>query len=101
MKNLDVQQFISEVNNDPNAVVLDVRQASEAIEGKIDNSINIDIMNPSFPHQINELDKSKTYYVYCRSGGRSTNACRFMESQGLTAHNLDGGIMAWNQYHQS
>lgn len=101
MKNLDVSSFLAEVENNDNAVVLDVRQASEEVEGKIDPSININIMDPDFPNQINALDKSKTYYVYCRSGGRSANACRYMESQGLVAHNLEGGIMAWNQYHQS
>lgn len=101
MKNLDVKSFIEEVNKDINAVIIDVRQASEEVEGKIENSVNIDIMKPEFADAIKELDKSKTYYVYCRSGGRSTSACGFMESQGLTAHNLDGGIIAWNQYHQS
>lgn len=101
MKNLDVKEFITEIENDQNAVILDVRQASEEVEGKIDNSININIMSPDFPEKIKSLDKSKNYYVYCRSGGRSSSACGFMESQGLVAHNLAGGIIAWNQYHQS
>jgi rhodanese-related sulfurtransferase len=42
------------------------------------------------------LDKSKNYYVYCRSGNRSGQACAIMQSVGFeTAHNLVGGFMEW------
>lgn len=97
MKNLDVKEFRQGIEEDEKAVIIDVRSPEEEAEGLIPNSININIMEPSFPAKIMDLDKSKNYYVYCRSGGRSANACQFMDNQGLNTYNLSGGIIAWNQ----
>lgn len=96
MQNLDVNSFKEGFETDENAVIVDVRTPEEEAEGLIPNSINLNVMEQSFPAKVLDLDKSKTYYVYCRSGGRSANACKFMESNGLKAYNLIGGIQAWN-----
>jgi len=96
MNNINVAEFKAKIKDDSNAVIIDVRTAEEEAEGKIDNALNINIMDPSFPAKVMDLDKSKNYYVFCRSGGRSATACQFMEKNGLTAFNLEGGIQAWN-----
>jgi rhodanese-related sulfurtransferase len=45
---------------------------------------------------LEQLDKSKAYFVYCRSGARSARACAVMQQYGfLIAFNLLGGILAW------
>jgi rhodanese-related sulfurtransferase len=42
------------------------------------------------------LDPSKNYYVYCRSGARSAQACQLMNQMGISsAYNLLGGYMEW------
>lgn len=97
MKTIDVNTLRDELKNNPEAVILDVRTPEEENEGLIENSLRINIMENSFPATIMDLDKSKTYYVYCRSGGRSASACQFMDKQGLKAINVEGGIIAWNQ----
>ncbi len=97
MKNLDAKSFKEQIEADTKAIIVDVRNPSEEEEGIIDNSININIMDPSFPGKIKALDSSKNYYVYCRSGGRSASACEFMEINGLNTTNLNGGIIAWNK----
>ena len=97
MKNLDVNDFRKGFENNSNAVIIDVRTPEEEVEGLIPDSVTINIMEPNFSAKIMELDKTKTYYVYCRSGRRSATACQFMEKQGLTAFNLIGGIQSWNQ----
>lgn len=96
MKNLNASTFKEKTSTDDQAIIVDVRTPEEEAEGLIPNSININIMESSFPAKVMDLDKSKTYYVYCRSGGRSVSACQFMEKQGLTTYNLEGGIQAWN-----
>ena len=82
---------------DANAVVLDVRTEAEFDEGIIPNAINIDIYKgQGFIYKLEELDKSKTYYVYCRSGASSGQACKIMNELGFEkAYNLVGGILAW------
>ena len=63
---------------------------------KLDNSINIDFYSDSFKDSILRLDKSKTYYVYCRSGRRSLNTVEFMRENGFKeSYNVDGGIIKW------
>jgi rhodanese-related sulfurtransferase len=66
-------------------------------EGIIPNAIHIDIYKgQGFIYKLEELDKSKNYYVYCRSGNRSGQACRIMEQLGFeNAYNLEGGILQW------
>lgn len=84
--------------SDENAVVLDVRTEDECDEGMIPNAINIDIYKgqQGFIYKLEELDKSKAYYVYCRSGARSSQACKIMKELGFEkTYNLVGGILNW------
>lgn len=97
-KDLTAVEFKRAIKKDSNAVILDVRTPGELQEGAIEGHIMINIMSPEFTEEIRKLDKSKNYYVYCRSGNRSVTACNFMASQGFdTLYNLLGGIGAWNQ----
>ncbi len=98
MKNLTQEQWSNEVDQDKNAVVLDVRTEEEFIEGYIPNAKNIDIYKgQGFLDEVEQLDKSKNYYVYCRSGARSAQACALMNQQGIeNAYNLMGGITEWD-----
>tara|TARA_B100000700_G_scaffold180279_1_gene198999 strand:+ start:5071 stop:5442 length:372 start_codon:yes stop_codon:yes gene_type:complete len=89
-----VYDLLSNSNN--NSVLLDVRTNEEVIEKKINNSINIDFYSDNFKDSILRLDKSKTYYVYCRSGRRSLNTVEFMRENGFKeSYNVDGGIIKW------
>jgi len=95
-KNLNNIDFKAGMEGD-NSVLIDVRTPEEFNGGHLENSINIDIMGGSFPQQINELDKNKNYYIYCRSGGRSASACGAMASWGFSElNNLGNGIIGWD-----
>lgn len=95
--NLQQEDWINQLEQDINAVILDVRTEGECNEGIIPQAINIDIhKGQGFIYQIDELDKSKNYYVYCRSGARSEQACHLMDQMGFeNTFNLLGGIMQW------
>ena len=86
------------IAKDADAVILDVRTVDEVADGYIPNLINIDIRGGhDFIDEIEKLDKAKNYYVYCRSGARSSQACELMSKIGFgTTYNLSGGIMAWD-----
>ncbi len=96
--NLSQEEWVAQLENDNNAVILDVRTEDEFNSGSIASAINIDIhKGQGFIYLIEELDKSKNYYVYCRSGARSGQACSIMNQLGFeNAYNLLGGIMEWN-----
>lgn len=97
MEHLSQEEWVSQLENDDNAVVIDVRTDDEVAEGIIANAIHIDIYKgQEFVNEIEELDKDKNYYVYCRSGNRSGQACNIMDQLGFeNAYNLEGGILEW------
>ena len=98
---LNPNQFAQQIANNPNAVLLDVRTDEEVAEDKIPNSIQINIQSPTFEAQTDELDPAKHYYIYCRSGKRSSVACQYLAKKGFeNLYNLEGGIMAWKNEHQ-
>ena len=81
----------------PESVILDVRTDEEFESGYIAGAKNLDIRGgASFVSSIQELDKSKAYFVYCRSGARSGQAWQLMEQMGFErVYNLEGGVLAW------
>lgn len=97
MADLAQEEWSSQLASDENAFILDVRTEDEVDEGYIPNSTNIDIYKgQEFIDELEKLDKTKNYYVYCRSGNRSGQACAIMNSLGFeNAYNLEGGFMNW------
>lgn len=97
MADLSQEEWAEQLDKDDNAVILDVRTPLEVDEGYIPGALNIDIYTgQEFMEALQKLDKSKNYYVYCRSGNRSGQACAIMNSIGIeNAYNLAGGFMNW------
>ncbi|MDX1363979.1 rhodanese-like domain-containing protein [Arenibacter latericius] len=97
MADLSQEEWSAQLEGDQNAFILDVRTQEEVEEGYIPNMTNLDIrMGQDFIDELEKLDKSKNYYVYCRSGQRSGQACAIMNKLGFEhAYNLEGGIMNW------
>lgn len=97
MSDLSQDEWVEQLENDDNAVILDVRTPEEMEEGYIPDAINIDIyLGQGFLDEIEKLDNSKNYYVYCRSGNRSRQACALLNKIGIpNAFNLEGGFIEW------
>lgn len=77
-------------------VLLDVRTPGEYSRGKLEGSINVPV--DEVPQKVESVipDKSKTIYVYCLSGARSTVAVETMMRQGYTkVFNIAHGMLAW------
>lgn len=92
---LNGPDFKNQFEKEVNKVLLDVRTSAEFQSGSIPKSMNIDVMAADFILKAEKLDKSKTYFVYCRSGNRSGQAVSVLNKIGLKAFNLVGGIGAW------
>jgi rhodanese-related sulfurtransferase len=76
------------------AAVIDVRTPDEVATGHLHGSINIDIQGSDFEAQMNELDKSADYVVYCRSGNRAGQAIEWMTQNGFTGKLINAGSVA-------
>ena len=81
---------------DSTAVILDVRRPSEFAEGHLKGAILLDwLSDKAFVEGLAKLDKSRTHYVYCRSGHRSHAAAALMQSRGFKIVELKGGYLGW------
>lgn len=94
--NIEPDEFKKIRDENDNAVVIDCRTKGEIQMGHLDYDLHLDIMDPQIRQKIEQLDKSKTYLIYCRSGNRSGSLCNYMASQGFEKlYNLAGGIISW------
>ncbi len=94
-QDLDASTFAEGMKKN-NSVVLDVRTKSEFNSGHLPGAKHLDVSSREFYQKAQQLDRTKHYMVYCRSGMRSGDACKQlskMEFEQLS--NLRGGIMQW------
>ena len=76
--------------------IVDVRTPAEVLNGIIPGAMKIDVLNKNFISEISNLDKSKTYLVYCKSGSRSKKAANLMLANGFQdVINMKGGYSSW------
>jgi rhodanese-related sulfurtransferase len=95
--NLDVIGFQTKMN-EKNVVLIDVRKPLEVRKGKLEGALELDIYGENFNSEIKELDREKTYLVYCATGRRSVLASRTMIELGFkNVYNLVGGYNAWRR----
>jgi len=93
---VDAKAFETKLKNTENALLLDVRTPQEFEERHLANALNVNVNGDDFEGQIDKLDKSKTVFVYCLSGARSTTAAGILAKKGFkNIYNLEGGILAW------
>ena len=62
--------------------------------GSYENSIHIPL--DDLRDRLDELDKSKKYLVYCRTGLRSYIACRILIQNGFDVQNITGGYYLYS-----
>jgi sulfur-carrier protein adenylyltransferase/sulfurtransferase len=75
--------------------LIDVREPYEWAIARIDGARLVPL--GQVPKSLSSLDKTREIVVMCRSGVRSADAVRFMQSQGFArVRNLAGGILRWS-----
>ena len=90
--------LIQENQTNPDFVIIDVRTPEEFTQEYIENALNLNYHSETFQDELNQLDKSKTYLIYCQSGNRSRNALNIMaELNFKEAYNMLGGIAEWKK----
>lgn len=74
--------------------IVDVREPDEWASGHIPGARHIPLGAIHQRHV--ELDPKQEYIMVCRSGGRSSLACEYLEGLGYKVANMSGGMLEWN-----
>lgn len=92
---VDAAKFSKAIET-PGAQILDVRTAEEFKGGHIANALQANWLDQNeFKNRTQHLDKTKTIYIYCQSGGRSASAQEALMQAGYQVVNLEGGMSNW------
>lgn len=79
-----------------NIQLMDVRIPEEIKEGFIETAVFANYFEEDFKTKAsNQLDKSKTVYLYCRSGNRSEKAGVILKEEGFNVIHVLGGFNQW------
>lgn len=87
---LNASEFAAKYNPKTD-VILDVRTVGEFQGGHLKGAKNMDWLGGVFQAKAKKLNKNKTYYLYCASGNRSSQATNMMTDLGFeNVHNIGG-----------
>lgn len=96
IKDISVNEFEELLTENSQPMILDVRTPEEFSEGHIEGAMLTNFLGEDFQKQLEVLDKSKTYVVYCKSGIRQAKAATLMKESGFKhVYLLEGGIDNW------
>ncbi|GAB3134048.1 rhodanese-like domain-containing protein [Tsukamurella serpentis] len=90
---IPVDALPSELGPADSLTLLDVRESDEWELGHAPGAVHIPLAE--LPIRFGELDLDSEIYVICRGGGRSDRAVRYLETVGIDAVVVDGGMIAW------
>ena len=94
--NLSTERFKAIIVNAKPGELIDLRTTDEMNKGFIKGAIQLDFLAKDAAKQIDKLDKTKPYYVYCAAGGRSSEAAEYMSKHGFKqVYNLEKGFSDW------
>ena len=94
-KNINIDK-LEVLINENDVKLIDVRRPSEFNDGHIENAINIDYYDGNFSKSFDNLDKSQTIVLYCKSARRSSkSAVKLVEKGFNNVYNLKGGFEVW------
>lgn len=96
VREISPAEFVARRERGEPMVLLDVREAHELAIASVPGILHIPM--GQVPERLSELDPAQEIVVLCRSGGRSLQVARFLESRGYgNVANLTGGILAWGR----
>jgi rhodanese-related sulfurtransferase len=86
-------QEVSRLHDDGAIQLIDVRAGHEHEAGHIAGTTLIELSEIS--SRAGEIDRERPVVFYCRSGARSAMATEAFAQAGYDAHNMAGGMLAW------
>ena len=103
IKSIDSNQLKQKLDQKEDIVLIDCREINEWNEGHIPEAQHIPLSG--FGESLEKIkDKEVEIILQCRSGGRSLQACLFLQGEGYhNLTNVEDGILGWikNGHHIS
>jgi len=94
----EARDTIRSRSGDPGFVLLDVRTPGEFGAERIEGAVMVDYLSPAFREEMANLDRGKSYLVYCRTGHRTNGAVKVMREMGFPRVSvIEGGITKWKE----
>jgi len=87
-------QQVAQLLAEGSVQLIDVRQRHEHEGGRIAGGRLIELSD--LPAHADAIDRATPVVFYCLSGGRSAAATSAFRTAGFDAHNMVGGIIAWD-----
>jgi rhodanese-related sulfurtransferase len=95
---LEAKTLIDHNKGMPDFVILDLRTPKEFAKGHIAGAVMLDYYNPGFQQKLRQLDRSKRYLVYCRTGNRSGRTLKLVDpGEFKSIYHLKDGIVDWKR----
>jgi rhodanese-related sulfurtransferase len=97
IEHIDATELMSLMQDEAEGFhLIDVRSAEEISRGMLPNAQAVPMH--LLPLRLDEWQNDRKIVVYCHSGARSGQVCRFLKSQGIgPVANLRGGILDWHR----
>jgi glyoxylase-like metal-dependent hydrolase (beta-lactamase superfamily II)/rhodanese-related sulfurtransferase len=98
---ITAKELQEKLNKHENVFILDVRPENQRKEWKIANSVHVDAYKQlnagdDTALDIVDLPHDSTVVTVCAAGRTSLLASRLLQSKGVQAYSLEGGMKAWN-----
>ena len=90
--------MISNYREGDDPVIIDVSTPQEYEDLHLEGAVNVNLLSRFFKARLDVMDKSRTYVVYCKVGGRSKIAQKLMQQlEFRTVYNVVGGTLLWEE----
>ncbi len=95
IKEINVSDLFHQIGADNNLELVDIRTATEINRGVLPNATILAMY--LVPLKIDYFSaSSRQFVIYCRTGSRSAQVCRFLNQQGIfNVISLRGGVVKW------
>jgi rhodanese-related sulfurtransferase len=95
---LEAWELISNNRKGDDLVIIDVSMPREYKGLHLEGAINVNLFSRFFKSRLDVMDKSRTYVIYCKMGGRSKIAKKLMLKLGFRkVYNIVGGTLLWKE----
>ena len=95
IKEISVKDLRRMLRDEDHFTLLDIRTPAEIERGVLPNAVTLPMH--LVPTKLNFFSESpRQIVIYCRTGSRSAQVCRFLSQQGIhNAISLRGGVVRW------